>query len=84
MQFIQLLNMMLVNAGIRVKQTAGDADVMICQVAIDLADEGKTVEVAGKDTDLLVLLIHPYKSDMKLFFRTSLTDEENCKETDSW
>ena len=84
MQLIQLLKTMLVKAGIRVKQSAGDADVMICQVAIDLADEGKTVEVAGKDTDLLVLLIHHYKSSMKLFFRTSLIDEEKCKETDSW
>ena len=84
MQLIQLLKTMLVKAGIRVKQSAGDADVMIRQVAIDLADEGKTVEVAGKDTDLSVLLIQHYKSGMKLFFRTSFKDEEKCKETDSW
>ena len=42
------------------------------------------MEVAGKDTDLLVLFIHPYKSGMKLFFRTSSKGEEKCKETDSW
>ena len=84
MQLIQVLKTMLVNAGIRVKQSADDADVMICQVAIDLADEGKTVEVAGKDTDLLVLMIQHYKSDMKLFFRTSFEDEEKCKEANSW
>ena len=79
MQLIQLLKTMLVNAEIRVKQSAGDADVMICQVAIDLADEGKTVEVAGKDTDRLVLLIHHYKSDMKLFFRTSFKMTKNAR-----
>ena len=70
MELIRLLTAEFIKTGIKVKQSHGDADVMICKVALELAENGTTVEVAGKDTDLLVILTYHWKEDTKMYFRT--------------
>ena len=58
MHLIKLLMTTFTKVGINVVQSSGDADVMICKKALQLAEQGNSVEVAGKDTDLLVILVH--------------------------
>ena len=47
LQLIDLLSKTLANAGIKVIQSRGDADVMTCKTALDIAREGNSVEVAA-------------------------------------
>ena len=70
MQLISLLKSRFLKANITVKQSHRDADIMICKTALELAEEGKAVQVSGTDTDLLVILMHHWKENMKLFFHT--------------
>ena len=86
MQLINLLKSAFVKDGIIVKQSHGDADVMICETALTLAAEGRIVVVSGKDTDLLVILIHHWKDNMKLFFRTpyKVDKQPKAKEKIMW
>ena len=56
MQLISLLKPIFLKAGFTIKQSHGDANVMICKTALELAEEGKVVQVSGTDTDLLVIL----------------------------
>ena len=76
---IVLLTKHLQNAGIRVVQSSGDADVLICKTALDLANDGHSVEVSGTDTDLLIILMHHWKDGMKIFFRTRRTEKTKGK-----
>ena len=84
MQLISLLKSTILKAGITVKQSHGDANVMICKIALKLAEEGKAVQVSGTDTDLLVILMHHWKKNMELFFAQhlkqtiSLRQEKRC------
>lgn len=55
--FIQQLGNNLQAAGCEVFHASSDADVLIAQKAIEMANEQNTVLV-GDDTDLLVLLLH--------------------------
>ena len=79
MQLIKLLMTTFTKVGINVIQSSGDADVMICKKALQLAEHGNSVEVAGKDTDLLVILVHQWKQEMKLFFRTTRKESNKRK-----
>ena len=81
MQLIQFLRPIFENVGINVKQSIGDADVMICQAALELAEEGKSVVVSGQDTDLLIVLLHHWRVGMKLYFRTT---QKNDAKTHIW
>ena len=76
MQLSDILKSEFLKAGFIVKQSHGDADVMICKHALQFAEEGKSVQVSGKDTDLLVMLVHHWKENMKLFFRTTFKQEK--------
>ena len=77
MHLISILKSTFLKAGITVKQSHGDADVMICKIALELAEEGKAVQVSGKDTDLLVILMHHWKENMKLFFHTTFKTDNH-------
>ena len=79
MQLIKLLMTTFTKVGINVLQSSGDADVMICKKALQLAEQGKSVEVSGKDTDLLVILVHHWKQEMRLFFRTTRKEANKKK-----
>ena len=70
MQLISLLKSTFLKADITIKQSHGDANVMICKIALELAEEEKAVQVSGTDTDLLVIPMYHWKENMKLFFRT--------------
>ena len=66
--FIQQLGNNLQAAGCEVFHASSDADVLIAQKAIEMANEQNTVLV-GDDTDLLVLLLHHSITTSKdLFF----------------
>jgi hypothetical protein len=54
-RFVDLLVQKLEKSNIEAIQSEGDADLLICQTAVDKADD-YTVVVYGEDTDLLVLL----------------------------
>jgi len=43
-------------------QATGDADADIARTACNLASEGRVVNVVADDTDVLVLLVHHFKS----------------------
>ena len=58
MQLISLLKSTFLKANITVKQSHRSADVMVCKTASELVEEGKAIQVSGKDTDLLVILMH--------------------------
>ena len=79
MLLISLLKSTFLKAGITIKQSHGDANVMICKTALELAEEGKAVQVSGTDTDLLVILMHHWKENMKLFFRTTFKTDSHPK-----
>ena len=55
MLLIELLKSTCLIAGFIVKQSRGDAVFMICKYPLQFAEEGKSVEVSGKNTDLLVM-----------------------------
>ena len=55
--FIQQLGNNLQAAGCEVFNVSSDADVLIAQKAIEMANEQNTVLI-GDDTDLLVLLLY--------------------------
>lgn len=80
MQLIQLLITTFKREGINVTQSQGDADVMICKKALQQAEQGSQVEVSGKDTDLLVILVHHWRQGMNLFFRTSCKESKTLKD----
>ena len=79
MQLISLLKSTILKAGITVKQSHGDANVMICKIALKLAEEGKAVQVSGTDTDLLVILMHHWKKNTELFFCTTFKTNNQPK-----
>ena len=70
MQLINLLKSTFVEAFINVRQSHRDQDVMICKTTLTMSAEGKSVQVSEKNTDLLVIVIHYWEKNMKLFFRT--------------
>lgn len=49
------------------KQSESDADLLICQAAVNKADD-YTVVIYGDHTDLLVLLCHYAKENRQGFF----------------
>ena len=78
-QLISLLTEYLQTAGIKVHQSSGDADVLTCKTALDLAHAGRSVEVSGTDTDLLIILMHHWKEGLEIYFRTRRTDKKKTK-----
>ena len=74
-----LLKSTFMKAGITLKQSQRDTKVMICKTDLELAEEGKAVQVSGTDTDLLAILMHHGKENMKLFFHTIFKTDNQPK-----
>ena len=70
-EFIKGLSIELKSHGIIVEQSSGDADVLIAQMALRLAKDGKCVVVSSDDTDVFCILLYHWKPDMgDIFFRS--------------
>ena len=54
-RFISALIASLTYSDIKCSQSQADADFLICNLAIDLAEESDCPVILGKDTDLLVI-----------------------------
>ena len=76
MQLVTLLSSALQLKGFNVLQSTGDADVLTCKQALHIAREGRSVEVCGRDTDLLINLIYHWEDNMTLFFRTKFKSND--------
>ena len=63
-RFIDLLSEHLVNAGHQVKKINGDADTLIVSTTKDMAIAGKNAITVADDTDVLVMLLHFWNSEM--------------------
>ncbi len=63
-QFISLLSRYLTSDGQIVHNSTGDADNMIAASALEMAMEGKEVNVIADDTDELILLMHHWRESM--------------------
>ena len=59
-RLIEALKVRFVSAGISVRQTEGDADLLIVATAIDLAGKqpASNIYIVGEDIDLLELLVY--------------------------
>jgi len=55
-------------AGYQVLQAIDDADTLIASVAVQTAACGQVVSVIANDTDILVLLLAHFQSDMSDIF----------------
>ena len=66
--FIIMLKSEMEAKGIQVKQAVEDADVMIVETALTVADNYDSVIITGEDIDLLVLLTALGSSKMNVYF----------------
>ena len=67
-QMIKMLSQYLKDDGNEVINCSGDADSTICHTALDLATTGeKEVVLITDDTDIFVMLIYHWKSEMKKY-----------------
>ena len=80
--FMYLLGTYLEERGINVRYAESDADVLIVDTAVELA-ETTTTFVIGEDTDLLVLLCYHAKDSMKIFLRSD-TKQTKLKRNKVW
>ena len=74
-QLIKMLSQYLKDDGNKVINCSGDADSTICHTALDLATTGeKEVVLIADDTDIFVMLIYHWKSEMKniIFFQQKM------------
>ena len=69
--FVQLLMSHLQEYGYAVLQAHDDADTLIAKTALDLAAKTEEVMVVADDTDVLVLLVHHFASDMSNIYMMS-------------
>ena len=68
-QLIKMLSQYFKDDGNEVIDCSGDADSTICHTALDLATIGeKEVVLITDDTDIFVMLIYHWKSEMKNIF----------------
>lgn len=69
---IKLLCQRLTEHGIRNSQCDGDADGLIVETAISIANTGKSVVVASDDTDVFIMLLKHVNTTMADVFYTTL------------
>ena len=73
-RFVNLLNAFLEGCGFICLAARDDADVLICDTAVDLYKSKQNVTVVGDDIDLLVILLHRIhindQSTTRLFLST--------------
>ena len=81
-QFILLLAMALKKEGHDICQSIGDADTQIVAAALEFAtkDETRSVTVAANDTDILVLLMFHWESNMNIF----MLSDAGKKQSECW
>lgn len=70
-QFVALLCQALLANGFEVYQSTGDADTLIVNTALIIARTNRTVTVVADDTDVLVMLVYHFKSEMADIFMLS-------------
>ena len=78
---IKLLCQRLTEHGIGNSQCDGDADVLIVETAISIANTGKSVVVASDDTDVFIMLLKHVKTAMTDVFYTTLM--RDCKSSNT-
>ena len=66
--FVSLLIDRLKVAGYQVLQAIDDADTLVASVALQTAASGRVVSVIANDTDILVLLLAHFQTDMSDIF----------------
>ncbi len=77
-QFLSLLCRYLEFDGHAVHNSTGDADTMIVACALQLASEGKEVNVVADDTDVLILLMHLWTENIAdVYFLSEPTKSSN-------
>jgi len=74
-----ILTSRLQSAGIKVHKAVDDADTLIIKIALVISESKKVVVVAN-DTDILVLLLHHFKSGL---FYIHMLCEVVCREADN-
>ena len=70
-QLIRLLRKTFEQKHIQCSQSAGDADSLICDVAVPRAHSDQSVVLVGDDTDLLVILTGSVTDDMNISMQTT-------------
>ena len=77
-QFISLLSHYLKASDQMVHNSTGDADTMIVSCALQFATQGRDVIVVADDTDILVLLIYHWNSDMAdVYLQSNVKKSQN-------
>ena len=77
---ICLLSKHLRDNGHKVRQSENDADTKIVDEALQIACRGEAVTVVADDTDILVLLLHFWNSEMgQIFMRSEPKKQQNMK-----
>ncbi|XP_065911780.1 uncharacterized protein [Dysidea avara] len=83
-QFISLLSCYLKSDAQAVHNSPGDADTMIAACALQMAMEGKEVNVVADDTDVLILLMHHWTDAMADVYFLSETKKSQKKTLQVW
>jgi len=83
-QFIFLLSRYLKSDGQIVHNSTGDADTMIAASALEIATEGKEVNVVADDTDVLILLMHHWRDGMEDIYFLSEPKKSQKKGLQVW
>ena len=83
-QFISLLSRYLKSDGQIVHNSTGDADTMIAASALEIATEGKEVNVVADDTDVLILLMHHWRDGMEDIYFLSEPKKSQKKGLQVW
>jgi len=69
--FVPLLVACLQAAGHTVRTASDNADTLMVKQALDIAKAGQAVSVIANDTDILVMLVYHFQSDMSDIFMYS-------------
>lgn len=69
--FVSLLVACLQAAGHTVRTASDNADTLMVKQALDIAKAGQAVSVIANDTDILVMLVYHFQSDMSDIFMYS-------------
>ena len=81
-RFINMLSKRLTDCVVKTIHAVGDADLLICQTAVDSASRSPTTLI-GEDTDLLVLLcFHANPNSFDLYFRSEA--KQTSKKPRTW
>ena len=72
--FVWLLSQHLQHSGFKADQARDDADTLIVKTALQIATAKESVTVIADDTDILVMLVHHFKTDMAdIYMQSEIT-----------